>query len=89
MAHFISPSLVLAASLLQPSLFGQPPATGQTAKDDQDAPWQRLLTGDDANQVAEPGTDRLGSVLGRREPLGDQHFFGRGIRPVREALGPL
>src|SRR5438132_14416786 len=55
MAHFVFPStfLVLAVTLLQASLFGQPLASGQAAKDHDAAPSQRLLTGDDAKQVEE------------------------------------
>src|SRR5438105_138328 len=47
---FLPGFLVLAASLLQP---GEAVPSGQAGKSHDNAPWQHLLTGDDAKQVDE------------------------------------
>jgi Flp pilus assembly protein TadD len=46
-------SVVLAVSLLQPGPTGQALPSPPTEKPRAEAPWQRLLTGDDAKQVEE------------------------------------
>src|SRR5262245_31046817 len=55
MADFVCRSgwLVLAVSLLQTGPVGPSLASGPAEKPRGDAPWQRLLTGPDATQVAE------------------------------------
>ena len=78
---FLSGFLVWAVSLVPPGLVGQSLASGPADKPRDDAPWQRLLTGDDAKQVED--LDRKVAELSNAGRYAEAQVPARAILALR------